>query len=441
MKQETNPHPHELLSAFSDQVATPEEAARLQEHLRDCAECRQLLHDLTALATAIGEEAVPAPPPQLAARIRQRIEAGSPPRTTPMAASFWRSPFPPALAATLLMATTLFLIWRREHVVPTPAGIQAPPASVPVAKSETGPVSDKPAGPPPPPSREKPDIAMNEGLDRNLENLGYIGKGTERSTPEEDSPAAAGEAPAARGFAPAPTAARQDASLGGHVTGEPSPSPEEESQSRDYLDVITASGLTGEAYKKAMEKKAPAEVPKAKDNRTSAPALSDGVSAGMVEESLPLVSAEEARSLAYEGPGFSATFSEDGLVTLVARGYACSVTVPPSQAAPDGARARSIDDLAGLFRTASSREFLATGSTREDAPTAKPAAPATSNLALRNAQGDPIHSVPFNEPLSQESPQVLRTLSQGIHSLIFQRYRKELESRCGPLPATLHSAP
>jgi hypothetical protein len=72
---------------------------------------------------------------------------------------------------------------------------------------------------------------------------------------------------------------------------------------------------------------------------------------------------------------------------------------------------------------------------------AAPAAAATSSLELRNAQGDPIHSVPFKEPLSQESPQVLRTLSQGIHSLIFQRYRKELESRCGPLPTTLLPTP
>jgi hypothetical protein len=62
-------------------------------------------------------------------------------------------------------------------------------------------------------------------------------------------------------------------------------------------------------------------------------------------------------------------------------------------------------------------------------------------LALRNAQGDPIHSVPFSEPLSQETPQVLRTLSQEIRSLIQQRYRKELESRCGPLPAALLPTP
>ena len=438
MKQETNPHPHELLSAFSDQVSTPEEAARLQEHLRDCAECRQLLHDLTALATAIGEEAVPPPPPQLAERIRQKIEAGSSSRTTPSPASFWRSPFPPALAATLLMATTLFLIWRREQVVPT--RIQVP--STPVAKSETAPGVAEPLAPPPPPA-EKSDIARNEVQDRELKSQGSISDTTQPSADEEGSAKTAADAAAPRAFAPAPTSDKQDASLNAHGTAEPSAAPGTESQSRDYLDVITASGLTGEDYKKAMAKKAPAEVPKAKDNRPSASALSDGVSAGALKESAPVVSAEEARSLAYEGPGFSATFSEDGLVTLIARGYACSVTVPPSQAAPDGARARSIDDLASLFRTASSREFLATGSTPEDAPTAMaaPAVPATSSLELRNAQGDPIHSVPFNEPLSQESPQVLRTLSQGIHSLIFQRYRKELESRCGPLPATLLPTP
>jgi hypothetical protein len=334
------------------------------------------------------------------------------------------------------MATTLFLIWRRESVVPTPT--HAP--SAPVAKSATAPGFDKPASPLPPPSTAKPDIAKNESMDRELKSLGSIGAGKERS--EGDSAGVAGDDTAPRAFAPAPTPGKQESSLNAHAA-EPSPTPGSESQRRDYLDVITASGLTGEDYEKAMAKKAPAGVPKAKDNHTSASALSEGASAGAPQESAPVVSADEARSLAYEGPGFSATFSEDGLVTLVARGYACSVTVTPSQAAPDGARARSNDELATLFRTASSREFLSTGSAREDTPTAMaaPAAPATSSLALRNAQGDPIHSVPFNEPLSQEAPQVLRTLSQEIRSLIQQRYRKELESRCGPLPAALLSTP
>ncbi|MCI0659166.1 MAG: zf-HC2 domain-containing protein, partial [Acidobacteria bacterium] len=120
MKHNESQHPHELISAFSDQVATPQEASRLQEHLQGCAECRQLLHDLSRLATAVGEETVPAPPVHLAERIRMQIESANAPRPAP-AAPFWRSPFPLAAAATLLMATTIWLAWRREVTSPNPS--------------------------------------------------------------------------------------------------------------------------------------------------------------------------------------------------------------------------------------------------------------------------------------------------------------------------------
>jgi hypothetical protein len=221
--------------------------------------------------------------------------------------------------------------------------------------------------------------------------------------------------------------------------------PDSESQRDDYLDLITSSGLTGEDYKKAKERKAPAGASPSKEDGLAASGYSAEMSTQATKESAQAVPPEGARSLAYEGPGFSATFNEDGLVTLIARGYACSVTVPmpPSGEKTGGGRSRTIEDLASLFAVAASRDFLAAGPTGESSqkPPAAPASGATSSLALRNGEGDPIHSVSFSEPLPQEAPQVLRTLRQGIQSLIQERYRKDLEKRCGPLPETLLSNP
>ena len=444
MKQDESPHPHELVSAFSDQVTTPQETARLQEHLRNCPECRQWLHDLNALATAVGEEAVPPPPPQLAAKIRQRIEAGSASIPSPRTVSFWRSPFPPAMAATILMAATIVLIWRRETVPPNAPVTQAVPSSAAGSKSATGPVPAEPSAPSaPPPAAVKSDAARNEATARELRSLGYVRPALDQATPAERTLSGAGDTGARAPIPAPPSRAKQNAPLQGSEAVEKAPSPGSESQRRDYLDLITSSGLTGEDYKKVKERQAPAGAAPGKDNLPSALASSGEMSAQASGESTQPAPSEGARSLAYEGPSFSATFSEDGLVTVIARGFACSATVPVPSAAPGGGTSRTVEDIPSLFRIASSREFLATGTSRENTqkPSAAPAPAATSSLALRNGDGDPIHSVPFTEPLSQEAPQVLRTLRQGIQLLIQQRYRKELETRCGPLPAALLSTP
>ena len=443
MKQDENLHPHELISAFSDQVATPEEASRLQEHLQGCPECRQLLHDLKGLAAAVGEEAVPAPPLHLAERIRMRIESGNASRPAPAATVFWRSPFPLAAAATLLMATTIWLALRREATSPNPSTSQA--LQAPAAKDEASRApGEQPAPAAVPPAIANRDMEKTEPPAQELRSLGYVGTAQRPSAPPAAAAGPETDESGTNTTSTPPARIAQESTPPHAEADQAAKAPDSESQRGDYLDLITSSGLTGEDYKKAKERKAPAGSSPSKEDSPAASGYSGELSAQAMKESSQVVPPEGTRSLAYEGPRFSATFNEDGLVTLIARGYACSVTVPmpPSGEKSGGGRSRAIEDLPGLFAVAASRDFLATGSTGDSSQLrAAPASGATSSLALRNGEGDPIHSVPFTEPLPQEAPQVLRTIRQGIQSLIQERYRKDLEKRCGPLPEALLSNP
>ncbi|MCI0658736.1 MAG: hypothetical protein L0170_16915, partial [Acidobacteria bacterium] len=327
---------------------------------------------------------------------------------------------------------------------PNPSTSQA--LQAPTTKNEAGRVpAQQPAPAVAPPAIANRDMEKTEPRDRELRSLGYAGTPKDPPAPS-DAPAGVVSDESAPSTTATPLARiAQESTAPGAEPDQAAAAPDSESQRGDYLDLITSSGLTGEDYKKAKERKAPAGFSPSKADSPAASGYSGELSAQSMKESSKVVSPEGTRSLAYEGPGFSATFNEEGLVTLIARGYACSVTVPmpPSGEKSGGGRSRTIEDLPGLFAVAASRDFLAAGSSGESSqkPPAAPASGATSSLALRNGEGDPIHSVPFTEPLPQEAPQVLRTLRQGIQSLIQQRYRKDLETRCGPLPESLLSNP
>jgi len=145
------------------------------------------------------------------------------------------------------------------------------------------------------------------------------------------------------------------------------------------------------------------------------------------------------RAFLYETESYSATFTEDGLVTLVARRYACSVTVPVPEttAPPPSSAGGETTDLKTLFRLATSAEFLASSPSRS-AGTAEGSAaggggePAT--LTLHDAEGDTIHSVTFRPSAGESAPPVLRKLDRMVQTLLRQTYRGSLESRCGPIP-------
>ena len=434
MKPDDGGHPHELISAFHDRLTTAQESAELKEHLRDCPDCRRFLHDLSGIAAAIGEEAVPLPPADLAERVRKRIEASSASQPSSGAIPFRRSPIPLAAAATILMAFTLWMVWRRETPAvssPSPSVARSPQAlaQTPPAKSNGQAISDETA--------------------QGLQRLGYL-------EPRDKQPSTA---PVPQGIAPPeaahpPVLPRVDtpASDAGSEQGKPTallpservadavPSPSPKAAGNAMLDKVLSSGLTGEGYRKATEGKGRAGVTKEKAEPRSVASRTTAAPAAAAEGPAGDAASQGARSLAYEGPAFSATFTEDGDVTVIARGFACSVTVPEHAEAPTagGKRPESIEDLSALFSVAGSPEFLSAPVARPEGGNASASAPipvTASSLALRDGEGDSIHSVQFLEPLSQDSPHALQTLRHGIQTLILERYRKQIEARCGPLPA------
>ena len=413
MKRAENEHPHEMISALADKMATAQEAAQLQDHLRGCSDCRQLFHDLARIAAAVGEEAVPSPPPHLAARIRERLETRTALRQGPGAVPFWRSPFPLATAATLVLVTVFWLGWRREP--------PAAPHPADALQNAQLPASQAVASPPPAKTEPEKPPGATPGETQGLENYSQR---LERAAPPASVPRDT-EAPKASS---PPEKAKENA-----------PAPRPRRTSGELLDKVLSSGLTGEDYKKAQEKPQ-AEMSRMKEGRRSATAFSSASAGEAGEESPQAVLGSGPRSLVYEGPDFSATFTEEGLVTVIARGYACSVTVlPPSTFPQAGGRAPSVEDLSSLFAAAVSKEFLTTSAGTKDA---EPSSGFSSSLELRNAEGDPIRTIPFAEPLPADAPQILRNLRQGILHLVRERYRKELEARCNrPLPSGILSPP
>ena len=397
-------HLHELISALADGTLTPEEAAQVQLHMKDCPDCRQLLHDIRRIGTAIGEEGVPPVPANLAGRIRERVTGHTTPTLAPASAvPIWRSPFPLAAAATLLLVSVIWLAWPRGASRSTPLDQEtdrpdsgAPPS--PQAKSI-------------PPSSEK--APASSGILQHdapppqpLRKLGYLVEGGSNE--------------------PKPTAQTDsiEREYGALKEKSQAPAPVPRDRRSEELDRILSSGLTGEDYKKAERQRRADEAPVAKDAAAGAPLAAAPGS--------PLT-VTKIHSLDYEGPDYSATFVEDGLITVVARGYACSADVPISKPGA-GERGKSVEDLLSLFAAAGSRDFLG-------APAPGEASAGASTLTLRDGEGNSIRSINFSDPLPEDTPKTLRGLRQAIGHLIKDRYRSEIEARCGPLPTRIVEAP
>ncbi len=115
-------HPLEALSAFVDGELAGEELRDVEQHLRDCAACRELVLDLRSIHRAAAAVAPPAVPADLAGRIRTHLNAAEAPgipastAVPPPAADrprqprkFWEQTMPLAAAASVLVAV---LIWR-----------------------------------------------------------------------------------------------------------------------------------------------------------------------------------------------------------------------------------------------------------------------------------------------------------------------------------------
>jgi anti-sigma factor RsiW len=415
--QDDHKHLHELISALADGTLTPEEAAQIQVHMKDCPDCRQLLHDIRRIGTAVGEEGVPPVPTYLAGRIRERIAGGAGESlAVAPAVPIWRSPFPLATAATLLLMSVIWLAWPRGASRSTPisqdAAQQAPAASESARAKQALPSTAQNAP-------VKPNLSQPPASEP-LRKLGYlVDGGSKESIPSARADSVETE-----------SGAMKEKSLA------PKDEPSRGLRSED-LDRITSSSLTGDDYKKAQSRSRAAANEEAKEAPRAAPQASAPGFATTVAD---------IRSLDYEGPAYSATFAKDGLITVVARGYACSADVPVSKpGASEGEKAervRSIEDLLSFFAAAGSRDFLAastpgvSGGVEANQNGAGP-----SSLTLRDGDGNPIRTVNFSDPLPEDAPKTLRGLRQAIGHLVKDRYRSEIEARCGPLPQSILDSP
>jgi hypothetical protein len=88
MQDRNGRHPDEMISALFDGELAPEEWTAVKAHLEECRRCRRLLEEIKAISAAMPAD--PPVPEGLAARVRERLPAGTgrqrpaPPRRDPM---------------------------------------------------------------------------------------------------------------------------------------------------------------------------------------------------------------------------------------------------------------------------------------------------------------------------------------------------------------------
>jgi hypothetical protein len=356
---------------------------------------------------------VPVLPDDLAARIHRRLAAPAGPVSL-RAPGFLRSArYPLATAATLLVAVLIWMTLNRSRVEPVrPA--EPPKIAAPSADADESAARTRPVAPPEEVKTKKSEpekIAVVPGgraddrIAREIESA----SGPEKNAPppaveerrdeehKELDQAAPGASSYSRTVTPAPNAAAVPAS--------PPPPP----PSTSVVDKQSAKDA------------------KKRENRSRGAGETAAESAAPARPGLDL----GPHAFHYETEAYSATFTEDGLVTLVARGYACSVNVPvpPGSTSPPASGGEI--DLPALFRLATSADFLAVedGGSSGSAPGGVPA-----TLTLRDGTGDTVHSVVFHPSAPNSAPPVLRKLDQAVQTLLRQTFRARLESRCGPIP-------
>ncbi|HJQ97856.1 MAG TPA: zf-HC2 domain-containing protein [Candidatus Polarisedimenticolaceae bacterium] len=126
-EQSGGTHPRDLLSAYLDDELTLDERHAVDRHLALCERCRKDLLSLKALARAVGEEPVPAVPPELAMRISRRLDEA---QVVPIRR---RRGFviPATIAATAAAVGILAVVQMRERIDRQPrlASPEAPPAA------------------------------------------------------------------------------------------------------------------------------------------------------------------------------------------------------------------------------------------------------------------------------------------------------------------------
>jgi len=150
-------HPRERLSALVDEELTPEERAGVEDHLRDCPSCRELLDGLRSVARAAAIEEPPALPAGLEDRVSWQLRSARWETSPRSAKPWWRSTVPLSVAATLAGFGILIGVWRLERGEP---GIPGPLVPPPMQSADT---TNRPLAPP----SRSPETAPVEAAPRD----------------------------------------------------------------------------------------------------------------------------------------------------------------------------------------------------------------------------------------------------------------------------------
>jgi putative zinc finger protein len=424
-------HPREMISAYLDGVLDAGGKTLVERHLRDCAGCRELLEDFRTLSASAAREEPPQLPPDLASRIGRRLEEARIHRERSRLPEWWR---PLSLAAAGLAACTMIWLAVRQEgsapvaplTVPSGPSRQEAPAAPPAAAKEKSSQAK-------PPSNPTSQVGAEDRKVR-LKSLGYLGPA--KASPKEQQDGGKPKAPEAeKETVPTPLAGnratameRIPPSAGAGVSLSDSASRPEPSVRKDRdasLSRTGTAGIMGESLESSRESQKLAPGSAARASRKQE--LSAGIGS--------------PRSLLYETPDVSITLTEEGMVTLVQRGYACSVSV--ASPAPEGGAPSLPPELASLFKRAGSREMLSSvpegappGATSPEAESLRP-----KSLTLRNSEGDALYTIPYGDAPGTSPPGPVLALEEEIRRAIATSFRKALEERCGPIPAASSAPP
>ena len=420
MSSPENLHPTEMISAYLDGAAGPEEQAQAEEHLRTCARCREMAEDFRALAATAAREEPPPVPPDLAARIRRQVERARSVSSLSRRPA-WRKPL--ALAAAGLAVVTLVWVATRQ---------QAPgPASVPLA----GPVAQQPA--PQGSAAQGPAAGLDApaGDKTAREWVAPVGTGSkvgDLGSPGSVQPPSVSEKPADE--------ARTLPEQGGEVLGaeeESGPIPEampSASPAEDTIQTAKGKDVSGAAFSAGGRSPEPRVASRTGGKGPPAPGAESESAAGSPRELAVSGAAAGPRSLLFETPDTSLYVSEDGLITLILRGYACSANVAPP--APADGEPSLLPELAFLFTRASSRETQASVARAAGSGglSTVEAAARPKSITLRDSEGGTLYTVAYGDSPETAPPAAVLELEEEIRHTVWLRFRKTFEERCGPIP-------
>jgi hypothetical protein len=396
-------HPDEMISAYLDGTAGPDERARVEEHLRTCLRCREMVDDFRSLAATAGREEPPPLPPDLAARIRRQVEEARR-RASPARRPPWRSPFALA-AATLAVASLVWVATRQQAPAPT-----SPPVKEPAVQK---PAAQLPAANSSPVITQKPTAVIS--LTSEPITLDDLKSVLQKKTPGGSY-----------------SGMEDSSSLKKVQPGGDEAKPAEDEMKEDALQAAKGKDAPGAVFSQAGRSDGPAPAPRPK--RSTGGGQEAQLALGSAKELTVSGEAPGPRSLVYETPEITVTLSEEGLVTLVLRGYACSADA--ASPAAEGGKPSSDPELASLFTQASSREILAsmdnTGNPGSPTPAESAARPKT--LTLWKSDGSVLYTVTHGDSPETAPPRPVLDLEAEIRRAIGSHFRKALEERCGPIP-------